>query len=294
VTQSDEPFWVRETLGVQVTRTRRTGSPVCCDRSPIRTGAGQRATASLTLHPAGRFRVVAGGPSSCSPVPDPPCRAPHPQRAGRPGPPPNPAEPSPRSRRRVGGRPGSGRAPVWPGLASARSARVAGWPTRRRVDWSSGDSGDGRRRPRTVPRGAVRHLDHEHDMTVVAACGGGQEDGHEVVESLAQACPGVVVTDLVMPAFTAAVPPHPSAATTPPARPGPHRHAPAAGPGHVSANPHAGADDTDGCLGNSCVRRPGVPADLADRRARAGPAAPRRRVPAPVQHCRLLAPDGLV
>ena len=56
----------------------------------------------------------------------------------------------------------------------------------------------------------MRHLDHEHDMTVVAACGGGQEDGHEVVERLAQACPGVVVTDLVMPAFTAAVPPHPS------------------------------------------------------------------------------------
>jgi DNA-binding NarL/FixJ family response regulator len=38
-------------------------------------------------------------------------------------------------------------------------------------------------------------VDQEHDMTVVAVCG----DGQEAVECLAQARPDVVVTDLVMP-----------------------------------------------------------------------------------------------
>ena len=38
-------------------------------------------------------------------------------------------------------------------------------------------------------------VDQEHDMTVVAVCG----DGQEAVERLAQARPDVVVTDLVMP-----------------------------------------------------------------------------------------------
>src|SRR5215212_3895604 len=52
-------------------------------RSPIRTGQARSATVGLTLHPAGRFRVAAGGQSSCSPVTDPPCRALRPQRAGR-------------------------------------------------------------------------------------------------------------------------------------------------------------------------------------------------------------------
>jgi len=38
-------------------------------------------------------------------------------------------------------------------------------------------------------------IDQEHDMTVVAVCG----DGQEAVERLTQARPDVVVTDLVMP-----------------------------------------------------------------------------------------------
>jgi len=38
-------------------------------------------------------------------------------------------------------------------------------------------------------------IDQEHDMTVVAVCG----DGQEAVERLTQARPDVVITDLVMP-----------------------------------------------------------------------------------------------